>query len=860
MAAAARSHSAQRSCTPSPLGWGVPGMPSAAVMPQVQSYMPLSARTCSSTAEVAFNAPPEYAFGSYAPPPVVRRTHSVSAVASRREVSVPCLSARGAPGSWDREASLNRQMSARGRELSASATPRVFLAQGVHAAARGPGTPTRTGTPARRPPLPFAGLGQAIPVAQIGSQSPSASWRSGTVPGGSISASSPPLSVCQPETAQAACGSSNRSRSFTPAPPDHAARMAAASSFTPRYPSYVPHEGTVSWVPPPVSPTRSACSGRSPSAPVQRQSSGRSLGTLSGHHSIQPNAVAAPLAWMALEASSPRPPAGHTAPAPAHFRAPTEPVTGAGLVAEGAVDGDPEKYTSGTEVDIGAYRFRCTSVLGRGSFSEVWAGEVLGAHRVEEVALKDIQCRTKADLQQAMLEASLLERFQSFATPAPGEAAPRMRIPRFYASKVDRRGNGWRVRMAMSRVPGESLDSWFRKPPPPNQDGPNSVRRGCALALALLRQLGPTLEKVQPHAWHRDINSHNVLISDGIENGKLQNFGDIEELSRRVSFWLIDFGLAVDSTTWPQNWPHSDVAGDCRYWPPSSFLMSFCGPEDTAARKDFCNQYKTKLDVVGLGLTALELICGTALASRASWGKDGLRGSWQRLMTGWEKYREDVTRWHTMIFQVFTSGGDITPLYQQLGQERVVEKVMAHIADVRVLLRACVGRTEDKTIQRLLTVIAEMIDESSSYGLQQVLETLDGPNYSDPVQPRASSHTYQPPMQAQQVNPLSGRSPMTSPNPSMHDRQAQSAQAQASPLSEPVTLPVARRQATPSRGMQEDFSKPKAFQQNSWLAPAANGISPRSSPQAKWESGPQQTFANSRRLLNSRQHFAAGGA
>lgn len=334
-----------------------------------------------------------------------------------------------------------------------------------------------------------------------------------------------------------------------------------------------------------------------------------------------------------------------------------------------------------------------------------------------ELALKDIICKTQADLDQALLEASLLERFQPLAT---GQV-PVMRIPRYYGHRVDTCREGWRICLAMARVPGESLDSWLRKRAnKQQQDGPSSVRRGCALAIALLRQLGPTLSRISSHVWHRDVNSHNILISVA-EGSDVED----EEISNRVSFWLIDFGLAVEAQSWPQKWPKTDVAGDCRYWAPSSFVMSFCGPEETAASPDFCAQYKTKLDIVGLGLTALELLCSTALASRKTWGPDGLRGSWERLLDTWERYREDVTRWHSMIFQVFTKGGDIGPLYRQLGQERVVERVISHIAELRGCLLACVKRAEDPAIQRLLTVLAETIDEKSSYDMRQVLEHLD---------------------------------------------------------------------------------------------------------------------------------------
>merc|ERR1740138_1565803 len=195
----------------------------------------------------------------------------------------------------------------------------------------------------------------------------------------------------------------------------------------------------------------------------------------------------------------------------------------------------------------------------------------------------------------------------------------------------------------MSRVPGESLDSFLRRPLPAGQDTPGSsyVRRGCVLAAQLLLQLGPTLERIAPHAWHRDVNSRNVLLSDAIDGGPLRNCIDAEEMGKRASFWLIDFGLAVNSTTWQSAWPHADVAGDCRYWPPSSFLMSFYGPEETRAHADMCHQYKTRLDIAGLGFTALEVLCSALLT-----GSAGISEPWRRLAAAWERYREEVTRWH----------------------------------------------------------------------------------------------------------------------------------------------------------------------------------------------------------------------
>jgi len=388
-----------------------------------------------------------------------------------------------------------------------------------------------------------------------------------------------------------------------------------------------------------------------------------------------------------------------------------------------------ERCCVGTEMNIGSYRLRCTSALGRGSFSEVWTAEILCGRPVGntlEVALKDITCQGPSDLQQALFEVGLLERLQSVGTA--GSSPTSLRMPVYLAHRVDRRSSGgWRVRLAMTRAPGEPLDAFLRQPAVDEWDAPNAVRRGCALATQLIRQLGPTLDEVSRHAWHRDVNSHNVLISDAIDGGNLKPTADFEETAKRASFWLIDFGLAVDTATWPSIWTTADVAGDCRYWPPSSFLMSFYGPDETQGRQAFCNQYKTRLDIVGLGLTALEILCNAALSTSHNWGEDGLRGSWRRLFFAWEQYRKEVTRWHTQIYRVFASGGNVGPMYRQLAQEHVVERIIEHIRQICSLLRACVKRAEDYRIQNLLQVLADMLDERSTTTLREAVQALGGP-------------------------------------------------------------------------------------------------------------------------------------
>lgn len=302
-----------------------------------------------------------------------------------------------------------------------------------------------------------------------------------------------------------------------------------------------------------------------------------------------------------------------------------------------------------------------------------------------------------------------------------------MCIPRYLAHRVDSRPDGVsRIRIAMTRVPGEPLDEWLTRPQPVGQDGPAAVRRGCALATLLIKQLAPTLEKANRFALHRDVNSRNVLMSDGVNGGVMDpEIGSVEN----ARFWLIDFGLAVETATWPTQWQTSAISGDCRYWPLSSWMMSFYGAPSLKKHKDLVRQYETQLDSYALGVMALELLCIPALAS-CDPGKtaeeDELRGSWRRLLNAWTKYRKDVTRWHSDIHKVFAAGVDTGPLFKRMAQERTVERLSAHVSTLRSCLRACIDRTNEPTVKNLIWVIAELIDETSSITLQEAVAGVSG--------------------------------------------------------------------------------------------------------------------------------------
>jgi serine/threonine protein kinase len=370
-------------------------------------------------------------------------------------------------------------------------------------------------------------------------------------------------------------------------------------------------------------------------------------------------------------------------------------------------------------------------MLGRGSFSEVFAATVIAGSSGDTLsslgaALKDIKCSSEMELEQALHEVGLLDLLRQVALKTP------LRIPRFLGHRVDRANHAlWRVRIAMDRCGGEQLDKFFKRALLPGVDGPTALRRGCMLAWQVLLQLGPTLDQINKHCQHRDVNSHNILVSDALTGDQLAVLPDPNEMARRASFHLIDFGLAVRKDYWSSQWPTADVAGDCRYWGASSFLMSFYGHEHMRPHPNLCRQYTSRLDITGLGLVALEIMCSTVLPTRAYWGSDGLLGCWRNLFIAWEKYRDEVTRWHTQIFNVFHSGVDAGPLYRQLAKERVVERVTNHLESLRALLLACTRAcAEDPWLQQLLSVLAETIDEGSTLSLSAMVHALNRPTTS----------------------------------------------------------------------------------------------------------------------------------
>lgn len=401
---------------------------------------------------------------------------------------------------------------------------------------------------------------------------------------------------------------------------------------------------------------------------------------------------------------------------------------------------EPVKLEAHVEVEVGKYSLRCIDILGSGSYSVVWRAEVVGVRTDDgstdsigaeaEVALKDVHCSSQVALQQTLFEVQLLMAIESQIWKEHSQSGTTVRLPKCLAHSVESTQDGWCVRTVMTILPGEQLDQWLRREADvaasinPRQAGTawaSHLGRGCAVARELVLQLAPTLERLAPMAWHRDVNSHNVLVSGA-----------------GSTFWICDLGLAADARAWPSEgegpegatgaWRVTDIGGDCRYWPPSCWMVHCHGTEYLESKPAFCKQYQWRLDLHGLGITAIEVLCSTGLAAYIPDGaqppeRPELDGPWAVLLSAWQRYRDTVGDWWERIYAVFCEGEDLRPVHTWLTQQQVAEKTMSLLADLHAALEECAAITDESTA-RLLRVLRDLTSEKSDLTLKQACEIL----------------------------------------------------------------------------------------------------------------------------------------
>jgi len=331
---------------------------------------------------------------------------------------------------------------------------------------------------------------------------------------------------------------------------------------------------------------------------------------------------------------------------------------------------------AGAVVRVGQHTFCVTKPLGKGSFSSVWTAVNMDGSG-PELALKETLCCNQTELQDAESEGRIVQQVGGTSS----------RIPELIAIETVPNGAGANiVRMAMSKIPGESLgaylNSWKQRHGGVlNSSNPQVIAtqaaEACVWTLELISQLLPAFESISQRAIHRDVNTHNVLVSIGGEHHTPQ-------------FGLIDFGLAIETQNWGSLSTQVPVVGDCRYWPVSAWFIFAAGGQELAKQPQLLHEYRTQLDLHALGITALQLfvemmpqpVAGTAAANI-------LPEEFRILKRAWDQYWQDAYRFWEPLFHAFERKTDWAKLRQSYLASNVHLKIGEDLANLRQALGLC---------------------------------------------------------------------------------------------------------------------------------------------------------------------------
>jgi len=360
-----------------------------------------------------------------------------------------------------------------------------------------------------------------------------------------------------------------------------------------------------------------------------------------------------------------------------------------------------EMLRQGAAVQIDGVRFAITGSLGSGSFGCVWAAD---SESCGPAAVKEIVCRTPGALMAAITESRHLH---TLARQGVG------RIPALLAKEVERTGQDrWRVRIAMTRLPGKPLSKLFGGPRPPQATDLaqlySQFSKACELSREMLSQLAPVLEGISTVMFHRDANPQNILLG--------------EDRYGKPRFNLVDFGLAVSAERWlsdlaaigageatiRQDRQNCNAVGHGCYWPPSAWFVFAQGVQALCTNRDLRMEYQYRLDFHSLGLAALQLLiqklpvvpdvketgnpcCKQLQPMFESAGFLVLQ--LRTLQNAWQRYWEEVSPLWRRLLQACNSNDNLEALrvaFQQLGVYKMVRRNLRTLRDaIRSVAEAC---------------------------------------------------------------------------------------------------------------------------------------------------------------------------
>mmetsp|Transcript_59657 Transcript_59657/g.94721 ORF Transcript_59657/g.94721 Transcript_59657/m.94721 type:complete len:504 (-) Transcript_59657:328-1839(-) len=343
----------------------------------------------------------------------------------------------------------------------------------------------------------------------------------------------------------------------------------------------------------------------------------------------------------------------------------------------------------GVEVSLGQYKFRILNLLGRGSFSAVWNAARLDGGG--EVAIKETLCRSQQELQDAENEARILQMVGSVA----------LRISSFIACETMPLHSGTTsVRLAMAKVSGDTVGTFLQQRRKQWIGDSNfQFLEACSFTYELLAQLVPALDAISAVALHRDINTHNLLVSTACGSSVPQ-------------FSIIDFGLAVDVHSWPTQHTKVPVAGDCRYWPVSSWYIFAHGGPKLTEMPSLVMEYRTQLDLHALGITALQVFIDMLPQQSVSAIPEEIRA----LKVAWDQYWQDASRLHEPVFKApdLHTLMQLRHSYIATEAHNIIDRDLGQLRRSLFAARdACARREPGSKAAMIFSVLAELISQGA---------------------------------------------------------------------------------------------------------------------------------------------------
>lgn len=387
-------------------------------------------------------------------------------------------------------------------------------------------------------------------------------------------------------------------------------------------------------------------------------------------------------------------------------------------------------------VNVGGRVFERVRVLGKGSFGVVWevcetTDQCGKAKRSSNFPLA-LKCSMPAN--EKMLEACLLEAevLQQLAAALPADVAAANRVPQYVAHSVNptatavavtpdsaatsmSRGQT-RVLVAMSKLDGKPLDQWLygidenriktigmsellNGPLPGGRLATRDLASASATSASLLLQMSPVFAALAKIAYHRDISAHNFLV---------------REAGEREEFAVLDFGLAVRSSSWQCEYKSRNISGDPRYFSPAAWMLMVYGYKYLDAHPDssFLKQYKQRMDHFSFGVLALEVFFAL-WSGREAEAAEGLRAeqvpALAKARAAWRAFWTDAVG----FFQMFHTKGASTTR-QALARAQAISKYVDKLKTLYSALRHAAKCHLDIVVTSVFEISADLIDPCGS--------------------------------------------------------------------------------------------------------------------------------------------------